>query len=313
MDTYIAVDIGGTQLRSSLYAAGETKPLVQKRVPTRGKDQTAVERLLDLLRSIWPVEHTVKAIGLAVPGPTNPRTGVIYSAPNIPGWVNLPIAQIIRDAFQVPTALGNDANMAALGEWKFGAGRGYDYLLYITISTGIGGGVIEDGRLLLGYHGLAAEIGHTTVLPNGPKCSCGLYGHLESVASGTAIARYVSEQLASGVPSTLAEIASPTARDVSQAAELGDPLAKSALARAGTYMGHAIADYLHLYNPQIIILGGGVSQSGPDFMEPLRASVAERVMSSEFMHGLVITTAALGDDAGLMGALALAQSAAQAS
>ncbi len=308
MDTYIAVDIGGTQLRAALYAAGEIKPLAQKRILTRSKDQTPVDRLVDLLKSIWPAGQMVKAIGLAAPGPTNPRSGVIYSAPNIPGWTNLPLAQIIRDEFKVPVALGNDANMAALGEWKFGAGQGYNHLMYITISTGIGGGVIEDGRLLLGHQGLAAEIGHITVLPNGPICSCGIPGHLEALASGTAIAHYVADQLASGVPSSLADIASPSARDVSLAAEQGDPLAISALARAGTYLGQAIAAYLHLYNPQIIILGGGVSRSGAYFMEPVRTSVADRVMSQEYLHGLIITTAALGDDAGLMGAFALAQS-----
>ncbi len=309
MDTYIAVDIGGTQLRASLYPAGDTKPLAQKRIPTKSKDQTPVDRLLDLLQSIWPAGGSVRGIGLAAPGPTNSRAGIIYAAPNIAGWENLPLARIVQDRFNVPTLLGNDANLAALGEWKFGAGRGYQYVLYITISTGIGGGVIEDGKLLLGYKGLATEIGHITVVPDGPVCGCGLRGHLEAVASGTAIARYVAEQLASGVPSSLAELHAPTARDVSQAAEQGDPLAKAALARAGIFLGHAIADYLHLYNSQVIILGGGVSRSGALLIEPLRAALAERVMSPEYLHGLVITTAALGDDAGLMGALALAQTA----
>ena len=309
MDTYIAVDIGGTQLRAALYPAGETKALIQKRTPTRSKDQSPIDRLLELLQTIWPADGKVRAIGMAAPGPTNPRRGIIYAAPNIKGWENFPLAQIVQDRFKVPTLLGNDANMAALGEWKFGAGRGYQHVLYITISTGIGGGVIEDGRLLLGYQGLAGEIGHVTVLPDGPLCGCGQRGHLEAVASGTAIARYVAEQLASGVPSMLSEQPNPTARDVSLAAEHGDPLAKSALARAGTYLGHAIADYLHLYNPQVIILGGGVSRSGAFIIEPLRASLADRVISPEYLHGLVITTAELGDEAGLMGALALAQTA----
>lgn len=309
MDTYIAVDIGGTQLRAALYPAGETKALIQKRTPTRSKDQSPIDRLLDLLQTVWPADGKVRAIGMAAPGPTNPRRGIIYAAPNIKGWENLPLAQIVQDRFKVPTLLGNDANMAALGEWKFGAGRGYQHVLYITISTGIGGGVIEDGRLLLGCQGLAAEIGHVTVLPDGPLCGCGQRGHLEALASGTAIARYVAEQLASGVPSLLSEQPNPTARDVSLAAENGDPLAKSALARAGTYLGHAIADYLHLYNPQVIILGGGVSRSGALLIEPLRASLADRVISPEYLHGLVITTAELGDEAGLMGALALAQTA----
>ncbi len=308
MDTYIGVDIGGTQLRAAAYPAGETRPLTQKRTLTKAKDQAPVDRLLELIESVWPADHTVKAIGLAAPGPLNPRTGVLFAAPNIPGWVNMPLAQLVRDRFHVPTFLGNDANLAALAEWKFGAGRGYDHLLYITVSTGIGGGVIENGRLILGYQGLATEIGHVTVMPDGPLCGCGQRGHLEALASGTAIARYVADQIASGVPSSLADIPNPSARDVSLAAEQGDPLAISALKRAGTYLGLGIANYLHLFNPQIIVLGGGVSQSGAFLLEPLRSTLAERVISPEYLHGLVITHAALGDNTGLLGALALAQS-----
>lgn len=307
MDYYIAVDIGGTQLRAALYPEGEQKAVSQKRIPTQAKDQSPVDRLLDLIKSIMPSQGRVKAIGMAAPGPLNPKTGILFAAPNIPGWVNLPLAQIVQDRFKITTLLGNDANLAALGEWKFGAGRGYQYLLYMTVSTGIGGGVIEDGKLLLGYKGLAAEIGHITVDPNGPKCGCGQQGHLEAFASGTAIARYVSEQLARGVPSSMSDLPAVTARDVSLAAEQGDPLAREALARAGRYLGRAIADFLHLFNPQIIIIGGGVSRSGKYLFEPLRESIAEFVISPEYLHGLVITTAQLGDDAGLLGALALAQ------
>lgn len=307
MDYYIAVDIGGTQLRAALYPEGEQKAVSQKRIPTQTKDQSPVDRLLELIKNIMPSQGKVKAIGMAAPGPINPKTGILYAAPNIPGWVNLPLAQIVQDRFKVPTLLGNDANLAAMGEWKFGAGRGYQHLLYMTVSTGIGGGVIEEGKLLLGYKGLAAEIGHITVDPNGPLCGCGQRGHLEALASGTAIARYVSEQLASGVPSSMAELPTVTARDVSLAAEQGDPLAREALARAGRYLGRAIADFLHLFNPQIVIIGGGVSRSGRYFLDPLRDSIAEYVISPEYLHGLVVTTASLGDDAGLLGALALAQ------
>ena len=312
MDTYIAVDIGGTQLRVSVYAEGENRPLKQKRIPTKGPDGSSLERLLGLIAEVWPSGDRVRAIGMAAPGPTNPFIGVIYTAPNIPGWEKLPLAQIVKERFNVPAALGNDANMAALGEWRYGAGQGHHDLLYMTISTGIGGGVITGDRLLLGVNGLAAEIGHVTVDPNGPMCSCGHRGHLEAFASGTAIGNYVREQLASGVPSMLGEVANPTGRDISMAAEQGDPLARSALSRAGIYIGKALADYLHIYNPSIIILGGGVSRSGSFLIEPLRTAVAENIMSPEYMQSLVITTAALGDDAGLLGALTLAQQCANA-
>jgi glucokinase len=307
MDTYIAVDIGGTQLRAAVYPVGESRPIKQKRIPTKDKDRSPLEQLFHLITEVWPSNDHVRSIAMAAPGPTNPQLGIIYQAPNIPGWEKLPLAQIVKQQFNVPVNLANDANLAALGEWRFGAGQGHHNLLYMTISTGIGGGIICDDRMLQGCHGLAGEIGHITVLPDGPMCGCGHRGHLESVASGTAIEHYVADQLAHGVPSSLSEIHTPTGRDISMAAEHGDPLAKSALARAGTYIGHAMADFLHIFNPSIIILGGGVSRSGAFLIEPLRAAMVERVISPEYVHGLIITTAALGDDAGLLGALALAQ------
>jgi len=309
MDTYIAADIGGTRIRVAVYMKGETRPSKQKRIPTQGNNQTSIERLIDLIAELWPVNDRVCAIGMAAPGWVNPRLGIIYKAPNIPGWDKLPLAQIVSDRFGVPVRLGNDANMAVLGEWRYGAGQKHHNLLYLTISTGIGGGVICDDRLLLGNQGLAAELGHVTVLPDGPLCGCGHRGHLEALASGTAIERYVAEQLAQNVPSSLSRTKNPSGRDISLSAEYGDPLAKSALTRAGTFIGHALANYLHIFNPSIIILGGGVSRSGSLLIEPLRAALAERILSPEYMQGLVITTAALGDDAGLLGARVLAESA----
>lgn len=307
MDTYIAVDVGGTQIRVAVYQKGEHRPSKQKRIPTQGNNLPPLERLINLIAELWPVNDRVCAIGMAAPGWVNPQLGVIYLAPNIPGWEKLPLAQILFERFGVPVRLGNDANLAILGEWRYGTGQGHHHLLYLTISTGIGGGVICDDRLLLGTQGLAAELGHVTVLPDGPLCGCGHRGHLEAVASGTAIAHYVADELAHGVPSSLAQLANPTGRDISLAAEQGDPLAKSALARAGTYIGYALANFLTIFNPSIIILGGGVSRSGSLLIEPLRAALADRILSPEYLQGLVITTASLGDDSGLLGALVLAQ------
>jgi glucokinase len=309
MDTFIAVDIGGTQIRVAVYANDAQRPVKQKRIPTQGNNQTPLERMIALIADMWPVNDPVCGIGIAAPGPINPQLGIIYSAPNIPGWEKVPLAQILKERFGVPTRLGNDANLAALGEWRYGAGQGHHNLLYLTISTGIGGGVICDDQLLLGCHGLAAELGHVIVQADGEICSCGHRGHLEAYGSGTAIAHYVADQLAQGVPSSLAGNKKPTGREIFLAAEQGDPLAKAAFARAGKYIGLAISNYLHIFNPSIIILGGGVSFSGAFLMEPLRAAIAEHILSPEYLHGLVITTAALGDDAGLMGALALARTA----
>jgi len=183
-------------------------------------------------------------------------------------------------------------------------------VLYLTISTGIGGGVIINDNLLLGQRGLAAELGHITVLPEGPMCSCGHRGHLEALASGPAIARYAAEQLAIGVPSILKKDPPPTAYDVSLAAQAGDALAKEAFAYAGHYLGLSIADLLATFNPSIIVLGGGVSLSGALLIDPLKESLTRNVLSPEYMRDLAIVQAELGDDAGLVGALALAHTGA---
>ncbi len=309
MDSFIAVDIGGTQIRVAVYPKGQQRPIVQKRIPTQAKGQTALERLVGLIQELWPDDGRVCSIGAAAPGWINPEQGVMLFAPNIPGWEGLPIASILQENFHVPARLGNDANLAALGEWRYGAGQGHHNLLYMTISTGIGGGIICHDRLLEGASGLAAEIGHITIEPDGPICGCGRRGHLEALASGTGIARYVAEQLAAGTPSELAEIKNPTARDISQAAGHGDLLARNALSRAGTYIGQALANFVTIFNPSIIILGGGVSRSGKFLLDPLQAALDENVLSPEYLKGLQITTAALGDDAGLLGALVLAENA----
>jgi glucokinase len=307
MDTYIAADIGGTQLRVSVYPEDGIKPLFQKRISTRGKG-TPTERLLGLINDAWPKDGRVLSIGAAFPGPIDPFAGVIISAPNIPGWENLPIRQILHDRFNVPVSVGNDANLAAVAEWRFGAGRGHHNLVYMTISTGIGGGVIIEDRLLLGVRGLAAELGHVTVWPDGPECSCGLHGHLESVASGTSLARYFNEQAALGRTTSLAADPLPTSKEISLAAEAGDALAIETMGRAGYFIGIGLANYLLTFNPSIIILGGGVSCSGPAFYDPLRKSMREHILRPEYAENLVLTTAKLGDDVGLLGALTLAQS-----
>jgi glucokinase len=263
--------------------------------------------MIEQLASLWPRDGQVKAIGVAAPGPIDTDKGIIYSAPNIPGWENLPLRSILEERFQVPVRLGNDANMAALGEWKYGAGRGHNDLLYFTISTGIGGGVISANRLLVGAWGLAAELGHVTIDPNGPVCGCGCRGHLEAYSSGTAIARYVASELADGVPSSLPTSPAPTTIEIAAAARNGDELALAAFNRAGYYLGLGVANYLHIFNPSIIIFGGGVSRSEGLLFNPMRAALKDQVLSPAYLDRLVISQAALGDDAGLLGALALAR------
>jgi len=305
MTITIALDIGGTHMRVAAFPESEKKPTFHKRIRTYTNGETSIDRLINLILEAIPPGECVDAVGIAVPGPVDPEKGIILTAPNLPEWEGVPIPQRIESEIGAPAFLGNDANLAALGEWRYGAGRGHHDLLYFTISTGIGGGVISNDRLLLGAHGLAAELGHVTILPDGPLCGCGQRGHLEALASGTGIAAYVAEQLASGRSSSL--IGKPETKDISQAAKNGDELANEAFQRAGHYLGLGVANYLMIFNPSIVIFGGGVTQVGDLLFDPMRETLNKSVLSKHYLQGLVITTAELGDNTGLYGALALAR------
>jgi len=305
MSVIVAIDIGGTQLRAAVYPLTGTTPITVQRTPTLGMEDGVFERLTALVDSVWPIE-LADAISVAAPGPVDPYNGTIISTPNIPAWTNYPLAEMLSKRYKVPAYLGNDANLAALGEWKYGAGQGHHDVLYLTISTGIGGGVISSDMLIEGSRGMATELGHVTVLSDGPVCSCGVRGHLEAVASGPAIARYVLEQISAGRLSTLSSVNNLTAREVAGAARQGDELAKEAFVRAGNFIGLAVAEFLHIFNPSIVIFGGGVTQSGSLILDPITESMKRNIMDPSYLYGLQLATVKLGDDAGLLGALAQA-------
>ena len=310
MNIRIAVDLGGTHLRAAAYRHNETEPIKHKKTTSRSKDESIFERLLRLIEEVMPTDETVTGIGVAVPGPVDPVNGIIIDTPNIPEMNGFPLVERLSSELGVPVFLGNDANLAALGEWRYGAGQGHDHLLYFTISTGVGGGVICDGHLLEGGAGLGAELGHVTIKAEdeGPACSCGKHGHLEALASGTAIAKYVEAQLKDEkTVSSLRSSAIRNAHAIAEAAREGDPLAIEAYERAGHYLGVGISGFLQTFNPSIVILGGGVSQSRDLFWQPFQASLRENLFNPAYLDNLVITTAALGDDAGLLGALALVE------
>jgi len=304
METYIVSDVGGTQIRVAAFDVSTLAMVAQKKILTQGQGLHPTERLVNVIMNVGK-KFEIKAIAIAVPGFLDPENGMIIEAPNIPEWINLPLRDIIKDFFNVPVFIGNDANLAALGEWKFGAGIGHKNILYLTISTGIGSGVIIDNHLLQGERGLAAEFGHVTILPDGPICGCGKPGHIEALSSGTAIGNYVKDQIALGRNSTLKDFPNPTGTDIFNAALRGDDLAMESFKRAGEYLGIALANFLHMLNPSIVIFGGGVSQAGEFLFKPMRDSLEDAIISKEYLKNLIITTAKLGDDVGLRGALAL--------
>ena len=304
----IVLDIGGTQMRAALYPEEGLEAVAQKTITTAGAEP-ALERLLELIASIWPSEGQVRNIALGIAGALNPQTGVLYQVPNIPNWNGLNIIEPRKQRFKAAVRIGNDANLAALGEWKYGAGAGHHDLVYLTISTGVGSGIIVDDRLLVGHNGLGAEVGHITVLPGGPLCGCGHAGHLESFSSGTGIVKTVKREIAAGRKTFLAEYDGEiTARLVAEAAKQGDEVALTAFNIAGEFLGRAIADLLHIFNPTIIILGGGVIKSGDLLLRPLWQSLRQTVVSPQYLEDFTLTTTILGDRVGLIGALALARS-----
>ena len=210
----------------------------------------------------------------------------------------------------MPVFLDNDANLAALGEWKYGSGVGHHNLVYVTVSTGIGGGIITDGHLLLGVHGLGAELGHVTVDPDGPLCGCGQRGHIEAIAAGPGIAERTIAELEAGAASSLDELYSHSGKlealDVGQAALDGDGLALRIVQETGRYLGEYLANLAHIFNPDIFVLGGGVSQIGPLLFNAIDEALKQHVMDPAYLDGLKIMPAKLGDDAGLVGAMVLA-------
>jgi len=305
-DNVVAVDLGGTHIRSALInERGEILARAERETLAKEGPDPVIGLIEACIRD---VSRGTEAISIAAPGPLNPWKGIIHQAPNLPGWHEVPLADILHRAFKVPVYLNNDANLAALAEYRFGAGQGANDLIYLTISTGIGGGIISQGRLLLGTKGLAAEIGHMILEPEGPPCGCGGRGHLESLASGTAIARRAVEEIKRGTETSIArlvegELSKVTAKVVAQAAQEGDPLAISIFKEAGFYIGWGIANLLHTLNPQLVILGGGVSKAGDLLFDPVRATVKARTMPS-YQEGLRIVPSTLGDDVGLLGAAA---------
>ena len=306
-------DLGGTRFRIAL-ADGEGRLLHRSGIATEASRglEAVLETIKDSVReTIALAPGSVAQIAIAAPGPLDPWKGIIFRPPNLPGWDEVPLKQILEDAFGIPVSVGNDANLAAMAEWRFGAARGSMHVVYMTVSTGVGGGVIDNGKLLLGYGGGAAEVGHMTIDMDGPRCNCGNYGDVEALASGTAIARRAVEAIEAGAQSTIVEVAGGldrvSAEHVVAAARQGDAVALRVMHRAGYCLGVGVANLMMVYDPQVIVLGGGVMNARDLLFDEMHRAIGERAMES-FRERCRVTVAELGDDVGIYGAIALALS-----
>ena len=260
--------------------------------------------LNELLSKLNLNSHQISAVGMGVPGPVVTEAGVVSSPPIMPGWDIYPIRTHLEELWRVPVSLGNDAELGALGEWAYGAGRGETNLAYIKVGTGVGAGLLLGGQIYRGTTGCAGEIGHITIQENGPLCTCGNYGCLEAMAGGYAIARKAREAIESGKRTQLASIQPEKilAVNVAAAAQRGDLIAQQIIAEAGTHLGIAIASLVNLINPGMVVIGGGVSQLGDLLLDPIRKTVKDRSLNSA-AKVVRITSAVLGRRASSMGAV----------
>lgn len=304
-EAVIGVDLGGTRVRAARL---DPKLNILERVETLTRAEDGLEatlgRIKNQIRRVLPAEGLVKGIGISAPGPLNPETGVVVAPPNLPGWHDVPLADILHDEFKVPIFVGNDANVAALAEGAVGAGQGYRHIIFITVSTGIGSGMIVDGRLLLGVRGLAAEAGHMVMIVNDRVSS------LEQEAAGPDMAMQARRRIEAGEPSIMRDLVKGdlgqiSGRIVGEAAQKGDALAVEIVSYAGKMIGLGIVNLLHLFNPEIVIIGGGVSSLGELLFKPMRDAVQKYCIDDDYWKDLVITEPGLGEDVSIVGAGAL--------
>lgn len=307
----VGVDLGGTKIATALVDA-EGRVLARTSCLTEAWEgqEKVLERMYktveDVLGEAGILAGDLAGIGIGSPGPLDSKTGTVYSAPNL-GWTNVPVGDLFRERFGVPIKVGNDANLAGLGEKWLGAGKNVDDLLYITVSTGVGGGIIIDGKVHTGAHDIAGEVGHIIVQKDGPLCNCGARGCLEAIASGTAIAREAKAGLKRGESPLLAKLVGdgdPTSKDVGQAARKGDPFSAKLLQESFTYLGLGIVSLLNVLDPQLVVIGGGVSNLDELLFDPVRKTVKENLGTTR-LADVPIVKAELGADVGVLGAAML--------
>lgn len=304
----LALDIGGTKLATAVVTPdGRTHgSLTEPTRKERGPDEV-IAHLFDMGRRSMAAAgvDSVTAVGISCGGPLDAAAGVLTGPLHLPGWIEVPIVDLAQRAFGVPAVLENDATAAVLGEHRYGAARDADIALYLTISTGVGGGAVIGGRLHRGAAGNGGEFGHLMVRPGGRDCMCGRRGCLEAYASGTSIAARARELLATDPrPSVLRHEHPVRAEHVSHAAAAGDELARELWDETTFLLGQALTDLVNVFEPHVVVLGGGVTRSGDLLLEPVRAAVRRDAMPPAALARIAV--AALGDEVCVVGAAALA-------
>lgn len=306
----VGIDVGGTKITTAI-ADGEGV-IVEKVTLATGAREGEVAVMGRIIQSVDMVLEAsgipvgeVSTMGLGAPGPQDAKTGAIITTPNLP-FRNFSLTRPLEERYGIPAFLDNDGNVAAIGEWMFGVGKGFDNVIYMTVSTGVGGGAVLNGHPYQGSRSNALEIGHMIIDAHSPhRCNCGNYGDVESLASGTAIARRAGEAIAAGRPTSLRAHEVVTSYEVYQAYQQKDPLSREILDQVWEYLGIAVANLILTFDPDIIAIGGGVSRIGDEMFEAVRASAKRHCFHFMFDTVQILPTG-LKQDTGVMGAIALA-------
>lgn len=312
----LAIDLGGTQIRTALVTP-DRSVLARRSEPTR--DDEGLEVVLARIRGLAEATRDEAAahglpapagVGISSPGPLDPWTGVVLAPPNLAGWRDVPLREVVEAALGLPTFVERDTNVAAQAEWRYGAGRGTHHLVYVTVSTGIGAAAIIEGRPLIGPLGTAGEFGHLVVELDGPRCGCGGIGHVEAIASGTALARegreLVRRNAAPALTDLVPDAQAVEARHVARAAAEGDGACRDLLERAWIAIGAMCASIVNALNPEVIVIGGGIAEHQPRLYEVARAELPRRALP-HLVDRVRIVPAALGADVSLIGAWPIVQ------
>ena len=312
----IGIDVGGTNIKIALVSSkGEI--LYSNTIPTRAEMgyvytvSNIKQAIVDLMSETKSSKNNIEAIGFGFPGQIDYKKGVVRLSTNIPGWNGVEIADIIKTEFGIPAFIDNDVRCATLGELKYGAGKGAENLVCITVGTGIGSGLVLNGKLVRGASNAAGEIGHIKLsMHDGPLCGCGDFGCFEAYASGPSIVAMAEDYIRGGKSTKYREMASSaeiTPHVVAEAAKQGDPVAIQIFTQIGQYLGIGLSSVVNLLNPEKIIIGGGIAAAGDLLFNPIRETIDKRAMKIS-KEAVVIVPAELGNTAGVIGASLLMDS-----
>jgi glucokinase len=311
----LGIDLGGTKILSAVSdSEGKMVSRDHSITPALKGTETVIQSITESAHRALEQARVdiaqLDAIGVGAPGLSNPETGVLFTSPNLRGWWDVPLRDILEEKLGKKTFLMNDANAAALGEFYFGAARGAHDFIYVTISTGIGGGIFIDGKIYTGTLGAAGEVGHMTIDDKGPLCNCGNRGCWETLASGTALAREARQRIKQGAKTLMLDsvgggIEKVTAQVIHAAAVQGDSLAKELISQTGYYVGVGLANLINIFNPELIVIGGGLSNMGDLLLGPAHKVAEERAFAPSF-KSVRLVPAQLGRNSGVLGAAAFA-------